>query len=327
MPISSAAMSAAAASAAAAHAAALATVRAAAGPQNAFEEAAYRLMGMAVTCLVSGRIGPATHLLVCGLVQLVSEPAAVPYMVRAGLVDAGQRLPEPPPPPPGFGTGTGTGQAAMGNSSTLMAATGAMGVKQSPSLRRMPSKSAGSMARSQHSDEGGAAEGFGGTDADGGENGGKQADAQARAATSLPGFAGVAPHPRGVVGLLMDSDVAGFLDVALSIIGLVAQHGTPYDPVKGETPGSGIGLTGAAAATSWGPARPTAASGTAAAGGGVNDLPGVLMSYDESGSISFSVPNLDHADIPARRLLMAGGWGAVCSCLASAGGLSQTTPD
>ncbi|GIL46227.1 hypothetical protein Vafri_3260, partial [Volvox africanus] len=263
MPMSSVAMSAAAASAAAAHAAALATARAAAGPQNTFEEAALRMMAMTVTCLVSGRIGPATHLLVCGLVQLVSEPAAVPYMVRAGLVDAGQRLPDPPLPPPGFGTGTGA--AAMGNSATLATAASAMGVKQSPSLRRMPSKSAGSMARSQHSDEGGAAEGLGG------EKEGKDAEAQARAATSLPGFAGVAPHSRGVVGLLMDSDVVGFLDVALSIIGLVAQQGTPYDPVKGETPGSGIGLRGAAAATSWGPARPTAASGTAAAGGGVYD--------------------------------------------------------
>ncbi|GIL46226.1 hypothetical protein Vafri_3260, partial [Volvox africanus] len=319
MPMSSVAMSAAAASAAAAHAAALATARAAAGPQNTFEEAALRMMAMTVTCLVSGRIGPATHLLVCGLVQLVSEPAAVPYMVRAGLVDAGQRLPDPPLPPPGFGTGTGA--AAMGNSATLATAASAMGVKQSPSLRRMPSKSAGSMARSQHSDEGGAAEGLGG------EKEGKDAEAQARAATSLPGFAGVAPHSRGVVGLLMDSDVVGFLDVALSIIGLVAQQGTPYDPVKGETPGSGIGLRGAAAATSWGPARPTAASGTAAAGGGVYDLHGTPMSYDEPGSISFPVPELDHANIPARRLLMAGGWGAACSCLASAGGFSQTLPD
>ncbi|GLI59200.1 hypothetical protein VaNZ11_001036 [Volvox africanus] len=325
MPMSSAAMSAAAASAAAAHAAALATARAAAGPQNAFEEAAFRMMAMTVTCLVSGRIGPGTHLLVCGLVQLVSEPAAVPYMVRAGLVDAGQRLPDPPLPPPGFGTGTGA--TAMGNSSTLATAAGVMGVKQSPSLRRMLSKSAGSMARSQHSDEGGAAEGFGGTNAHGGEEEGKDVEVQARAATSLPGFAGVAPHPRGVVGLLMDSDVVGFLDIALSIIGLVAQQGTPYDPIKGEAPTSGIGVTGAAAAASWGPARPPAASGTAAAGGGVYDLHGAPMSYDEAGSIRFPVPDLDHADIPARRLLMAGGWGAVCSCLASAGGLSQTLPD
>ncbi len=39
------------------------------------------------------RPGPATHILLCGLASLATEPSALRFMVRHGLVDAGERAP------------------------------------------------------------------------------------------------------------------------------------------------------------------------------------------------------------------------------------------
>ncbi len=125
---------------------------------------------------------------------------------------------------------------------------------------------------------------------------------------------GVAPSRRGLVGMLIDSEVPGFLEIALALMGCTAAAGTPYDPVKGGPPGSGIGegdqVPGSGAATAAGPT-----SGSTAAGHGDDD--------DDEDEV---VPELEHGGVPARRLLMAGGWGAACTCLAAAGGPVVAAP-
>mgnify|MGYP001806984142 CR=1 FL=1 len=180
--------------------------------------------------------------------------------------------------------------------------------------------------------------------ADGGDGGGAAASGKIVRCRTLCHTlcrTGIAPHPRGLVGLLVDSDAPGFMEVALGLMGLVAQHGTPYDPVKGGAPGSGIGGAGdqavgsggpaAWAAGGWGGVAPgggTAGGGGGGGGGGAAGGGGGFAAYaaaaaGESGAdgLGSGAPELDHGGIPARRLLMAGGWGSACSCLATAGSM------
>lgn len=87
-------------------------------------------------------MGPGTHIILCGLVTVAAEAAAVPYMARAGLVDAGTRL--PPPPPPAQAAAAAAGQGAEGGAAAAAAAAmgggaggPALSLASGPSLRNM----------------------------------------------------------------------------------------------------------------------------------------------------------------------------------------------
>lgn len=114
--------------------------------------------------------------------------------------------------------------------------------------------------------------------------------------------AGVADHARGLVGLMVDSDVPGFQEAAAAILGLLASA-PPAAPGR-------LGAGGAAGPTSssngdWGGQVTAAAPAAAAAARAAQQLA--------------QLP-------PGRRALLAGGWAAVCTCLSSAGSACPSIP-